>query len=465
MSRNTILNTDSYKPSQFPQYPVGTEQVNSYGEARSNKKWPKSLVIGMQMFCKEYLVGEVVTQDMIEEAEEILTAHGEPFNREGWQYIVDEYKGRLPVEIEAVPEGTYIENQNVLFQIRNTDPKCFWLTSYLETMLLRAIWYPTTVATNSKVIKDLIKSYLITTADNLDGLPFKLHSFGYRGVSSQESGWIGDLAHLATGFMGTDTLGGILAARKWYNEKMAGFSIPASEHSTMTTYGKEGEVEAFRNMIKQFGGKYPLFACVSDSYDIFKACEDLWGTQLKQDIIDSGSILVVRPDSGEPVSTVTKVVEILAEKFGTTTNSKGFKLLNNVRVIQGDGVDYDSINDILASVTSKGFCADNIAFGMGGGLLQDVSRDDLGFSMKCNEVTINGEKRDVYKQPVGCEWKVSKKGKLALIKKDGKFVTIRADELPQGSHGYAENQLKMVFRNGELLIDEDLATIRERSDV
>lgn len=469
---NLILDTDSYKPSQFLQYPKGTEYVNSYIEARSSKKFTKSVFFGLQMFLKRYLIGSVVTQADIDQAERYLKFHGVPFNLEGWQYIVDKYDGCLPVEIEAVPEGTYLENKNVLLQIRNTDPKCFWLTSYLETMILRGVWYPTTVATQSKEIKNLITEYLTETADNLDGLAFKLHDFGYRGVSAKEAGRIGGLAHLVN-FMGSDTLGALEYAEYFYNtmideNQTIAFSIPASEHSTMTTYGREGEVEAFRNMINSFkmnGGTAPrpLFACVSDSYNIFDACEKIWGGALRQDIIDSGSILVVRPDSGEPVSTVTRVVEILAEKFGTTVNSKGYKMLNNVRVIQGDGVNIDSIKAILDSLKAKGYSADNMAFGMGGALLQNVNRDTLGFSMKCNEATIDEETVDVFKQPVGCDWKISKKGRLALLENNGVYTTQQVSLLKKGSHGL-QNQLRTVFRNGELLVDEDFATIRARSN-
>ena len=154
LAKNIILNTDSYKCSQFKQYPPGTEYVYSYIESRGGL-WDVTVFFGLQAFLREYL-SKPITQNDIDVAEKIITAHGEPFNREGWEYIVKQHGGKLPVEIKALPEGTVIETKNVLVSIVNTDPKCYWLTSYLETALLRAVWYPTTVATNSYHSKKII---------------------------------------------------------------------------------------------------------------------------------------------------------------------------------------------------------------------------------------------------------------------------------------------------------------------
>ncbi|HBF09437.1 MAG TPA: nicotinate phosphoribosyltransferase, partial [Gammaproteobacteria bacterium] len=226
---NIILNTDSYKASHYKQYPHGAEYISSYIESRGGI-YSKTTFFGLQMFIKQYLTKPITLSD-IDEAEIIFTAHGLPFNREGWVYILEEHNGLLPLEIEAVPEGTEIPIGNVLVQVINTDPKCAWLTSYIETALLRAIWYPTTVATVSKACKTIIQKYLTETADDLTGLAFKLHDFGARGASSEETVAIGGLAHLVN-FMGTDSMSAIVAARRFYNADMAGFSIPAAEHST-----------------------------------------------------------------------------------------------------------------------------------------------------------------------------------------------------------------------------------------
>lgn len=235
MKQSIILNTDSYKASMFCQYPENTQTVYSYIESRGGK-YDELVFFGLQAFIKEYLLDPITMAD-IDEAEAIWTAHGEPFNREGWEYIVNQHKGYLPVRIKAAPEGTVIPVSNVMVTIENTDPKCFWLTTYLETALLRAVWYPTTVATNSREIKKIIRRFMEATGGDLGGLNFKLHDFGARGCSSNESAMLGGMAHLIN-FMGTDTIAAVVGAKRYYNEAMAGFSIPAAEHSVACSYGR-----------------------------------------------------------------------------------------------------------------------------------------------------------------------------------------------------------------------------------
>jgi nicotinamide phosphoribosyltransferase len=454
--KNIILNSDSYKYSQFNQYPPNTTVVYSYIESRGGV-YDATVFFGLQAFIKEYLTGPVVTMDMIDEAEAIITAHGEPFNREGWEYIVREHGGNLPVIIKAVPEGTVVGTRNVLATIENTDPACYWLTSFLETALLRAIWYPTTVATNSYENKKLILDYLEKTGDPTT-IDFKLHDFGARGVSSLESAGIGGAAHLVN-FMGTDTVEALLFSRRYYSADMAGFSVPAMEHSTVTSWGRENEVASYRNMVKQNGKPGGIVSAVSDSYDIFAACE-LWGTELKQDILDSGATLVVRPDSGDPAVVVKQCLQILEKHFGSTRNAKGFKVLNNVRVLQGDGINHASIRSILYTITLAGYSADNVVFGQGGALLQIVNRDDQKFAMKCSAALVNGEWVDVYKDPIHDKGKQSKKGRLKLIRDDkGEFFTCRETELTP-----YDDVLETVFENGVLIRDMTFDEIRANAN-
>ena len=458
--KNIILNSDSYKYSQFNQYPEGTEYIYSYIESRGGK-YDETVFFGLQAFIKEYLCGPVVTMEMIDEAEAIITAHGEPFNREGWEYIVKEHGGNLPVIIKAVPEGTVVGVHNVLATIVNNDPKCYWLTSFLETALLRAIWYPTTVATNSREIKKVILDALVRTG-NPDDIGFKLHDFGARGVSSLESAGIGGTAHLVN-FMGTDTVEALLFARRYYGADMAGFSVPAMEHSTVTSWGREREVDSYRNMVKKNGKPGGIVSAVSDSYDIFNACK-LWGTELKQDILDSGATLVVRPDSGHPATVVLKCIQILDEHFGSEVNEKGYKVLSNVRVLQGDGINIDSVKEILDTIIAEGYSADNVVFGQGGALLQIVNRDDQKFAMKCSAAFVNNEWVDVFKDPITDKGKQSKKGQLKLVKnggidKDGNpcYITVNHhDKMFNVLH----DELEVVFSNGKLIRDLTFDEVR-----
>jgi len=446
LSHNILLNTDSYKVSMWKQYPVGTTGVYSYIESRGGR-YDRTVFFGLQAFIKEYLLAPITQLD-IDIADEILTAHGEPFNRTGWQYILDTHRGYLPVVIRSVPEGTVVPVKNVLATIENTDPECFWLTTWLETALLRAVWYGTTVATQSYTIKQVILDYLERTGDP-STIDFKLHDFGARGVSSMESAGIGAAAHLVN-FMGTDTITGVLFAREYYNAGVSGFSIPAAEHSTITSWGRDGEVDAYRNMLTQFARPGTILAVVSDSYDIYNAASKLWGEELRQLVIDSGATVVIRPDSGDPVEVNRKLVEILGEKFGYTTNSKGFKVLNNVRLIQGDGINELTVRSILGAFMAMGWSADNIAFGMGGALLQIVDRDTQKFAMKCSAAEVNGKWIDVVKDPVTDSGKKSKAGRVTLwTNGTGEYVS-SVDEPKQWADQGWTKALVPVFWDGKL---------------
>ncbi|WP_428241052.1 nicotinate phosphoribosyltransferase [Gynuella sp.] len=453
--QNLILNTDSYKTSHFAQYPQGTEYISSYIESRGGI-FPSTVFFGLQMFIKQYLTTPI-TQADIDEAELICTTHGVPFNREGWAYILNTHQGYLPLEIEAVPEGAEVPTSNVLAQVINTDPACAWLTSYIETALLRAIWYPTTVATISRACHQIIAGYLTETADDLSSLPFKLHDFGARGASSEETVAIGGLAHLVN-FMGTDSLSAIVAGRRYYDAEMAGFSIPAAEHSTITSWGRDGETDAYRNMLNQFGGKNKVVAVVSDSYNLWAAIDDLWGGDLKNQVETMGGTLVVRPDSGNPVEVVPQAIERLMAKFGSHTNSKGYRVLPDcVRLIQGDGVNPGSIKAILEAMKQQGISAENVSFGMGGELLQKVHRDTQKFAMKASAICINGDWKDIYKDPITDHGKRSKKGRLALIRENGEYQTVARDTVPANA-----NQLVTVFRNGQLITEYTLDQVRSQ---
>lgn len=449
-----IVRSDSYKVSHHRQYPPGTQKVYSYLESRGGQ-FSHTVFFGLQYYIKEYLSRRITMED-IDYAEERFAKHfgdASLFNREGWERIVNVHGGILPLEIKAVPEGSLINNHNVLMTVVNTDEELPWVTNYAET-LLHKIWYPITVATISFQIRQLIKKYLIGTGD-VAGLPFKLHDFGYRGVSSEESAIIGGMAHLIN-FMGTDTMIAFEAAQHYYNEDMAGFSIPAAEHSTITAWGADYEEDAYRNMIQQFGDG-ALYAVVSDSYDIFKACENLWGDVLKQEVIDANAMLVIRPDSGDPVKVIRRVLNILGDKFGYTVNEKGYKVLDNVRVIQGDGVDYYSISAILDDMKTNGWSADNIAFGMGGALLQRLDRDTQRFAFKASAIKIDGYWRDVWKDPVTDSGKTSKRGRLKLINAGwGYSTTAHISE--------REDLLKTVWRNGETFGEFTMQEIRDKID-
>lgn len=464
---NFILRSDSYKYTHHKQYPPGTQHVYSYFESRGGQ-WDEVVFFGLQYYLKQYLRGNVVLSNDISNADKFIRTHiGEDiFNRIGWERILKVHDGRLPLEIKAVPEGTVVPTGNVLMTVENTDPELPWLTNFVETILSK-VWYSCTVATQSREIKKKINDYLVMTGDE-SLLPFKLHDFGYRGVSSEESAAIGGASHLIN-FMGTDTVSALPFIQEYYSPNgqfsMPGFSIPASEHSTITSW--TSEEDAMENMLDQYPSG--LVACVSDSYDIENACEKIWGISLRSKILNRKGTLVVRPDSGDPVTVVLKVLEILGEKFGYDVNNKGFKVLHpNIRVIQGDGVNIHSIGAILGNMRDRGWSADNIAFGMGGALLQQLNRDTLKFAFKCSHIDgeLNGQTfdRDVFKRPKTDAGKNSKAGRLALVRDaNNKYITIPFKGKEYS--GYPEDNLITVFKNGELLVDQSFTGIRMLAEI
>jgi len=362
------------------------------------------------------------------------------------------------LRIRAVPEGTVLPTRNVLFTVENTDPKVPWLTNYVETLLVQC-WYPMTVATNSYHMKCKIAEYLAQTADSMDKLPNMLHDFGYRGSTSVESAGLGGLSHLVN-FQGSDTLAALVTAQQYYGEEMAGYSIPATEHSTMTTWGRDNELQAVRYILDQIP-EGPI-SIVSDSYDLFNMLENIFGGELKDKIEkrrDGG--VVVRPDSGDPAQMVLRTLTILGDKFGTSLNGQGYKILPPcISVIQGDGICYESIEKILSTIKESGWSAENIVFGSGGALLQRLDRDTQRCAYKCSYVEVNGQGRPVFKDPITDPGKKSKGGRLALVKADGEFTTISEDEAR--SRGQ-QDEMEVVFENGELLKDWSLQEVRARA--
>ncbi len=466
MFDNIIKLTDSYKVSHAVQYPPGTTEIESYFESRGGE-YRETAHAGLQYFLRRYLEGQVVTKEKIDAAERFLLPHLGPgiFQRARWDYILEKHNGRLPVEIRSVAEGTIVPTGNVLMTIRNTDPECFWLTNYLETLLVQ-VWYPSTVATISREMKKILLAGL-----EKSGTPalidYKLHDFGFRGVSSVESAGLGGFGHLVN-FKGTDTMAALEVCEEIYHTPGAGHSIPAAEHSTITSWGKDGEVDAFRNMLTQF--PEGLVAVVSDSWNIYHACKHLWGRELKSQVLSrKNGFVVIRPDSGDPTKVLPEILDILGKEFGALTNDKGYKVLpDQVRIIQGDGIRRSTLKGICDAVMAAGWSLDNLAFGSGGGLLQDCNRDTQNYAFKCSRAVVNGEERDVFKSPVGASWKKSKKGKLVLVKHrmfetatGSQWATLQeSDWKCDVNTGMESDRLMPVFRDGKLLAEYSLDEVR-----
>jgi nicotinamide phosphoribosyltransferase len=300
----------------------------------------------------------------------------------------------------------------------------------------------TSVGTVSFEIKKILKKYLDLSGDP-SSIYFKLHDFGLRGVSSRESGMLGGMSHLVN-FKGSDNAISAYAAKELYDADLnnVAFSIPAAEHSSITSWGKGNEVLAYKNMVTQFSKPGSIYAVVSDSYDIFNAVENIWGKQLASYVKEKEGTLVIRPDSGDPVVVIPKLLTSLYKHFGGRKNEKGYVVLNNVRLIWGDGIEKIAIQSILSVIVDMmGFSVDNIAFGMGGGLLQHVNRDTQKFAMKCSAAKIDGTWVDVFKDPITDKDKTSKKGlfdesSMRILYNNGKIYSESFDDICKRSETY-----------------------------
>lgn len=456
---NICLLTDSYKLWHHKGYMPNTKHVYSYMESRTGAKFNKTVFFGLQYILKKYFEGVVVTEEKIKEAKELVDFHidNTVFNEEGWRYILEKHGGKLPVKIKAVPEGTPVDVSNVMLTIENTDPEVPWLTNYLETLLLQ-VWYPSAVATLSREIKIMLADYLDKTAENKNGISFMLHDFGFRGTTSLEQASIGGAAHLIN-FLGTDTVPALLIPNKYYhNEGCAGYSVQATEHSIMTARGKEGEFAVLKHVFDTT--PTGVLSLVIDSYDYENFLEQC-GTTFKQTIDARDGRTVFRPDSGDPVTVTLRCLEILEKYWTPRTNSKGYKVLpDNIRILWGDGIDYDGIRAILFAMKNNRWSAENIVFGMGGGLLQKVNRDTQRSAFKCSAQMYDNTWHDVYKEPKDLT-KRSKRGILALVKTaDDNFATVRANGIVPD-----KDQLQTVFLNGELTVDHKWEDIVKRAKI
>ena len=470
---NIILDMDSYKASHWIFLEENTEYSTSYIEARAGAKFSTTAFFGLQYLLMQDTFLKPITAQMVDQAERILTEHGEPFNREGWDYIVNEHNGFLPVRIRAVKEGEVVPVNNALVVVESTDPKfnAAWAASYIETKLMR-IWYPTTIATLAREFKKIIHRALLRTGtpalvddlfvNEITEADMKAVDFGSRGVSGKEQAMLGGAAHQIS-FKVTDNLLGMGMLMDYYGDGVTipSYSIPATEHSVTCSWGKGRELEFYQNIVRNVLPKTGICSVVIDTYDSMKAI-DMMGTMREE--IEKTGVIVHRPDSGDPVEMTEMVVRKLDEVYGSTVNVKGFKVLNPcVRIIQGDGIDLEMCQAILDNFEAIGYSADNITFGSGGGMLQLVNRDTMRFAMKASHVVVAGDARDIRKTVITDVTKASKAGILRLVKNSdtGEFRTINQHDTMDAKE---VDMMDLVYDNGVVCRWEDWQTIRNRSD-
>ena len=492
---NFILMTDSYKMTHHLVYVPKLQYLCSYMEARGGDM-PYTVFNMLQYYLIKYMAGTRITPEKIEQARAKNIAHFgfDCFDDKMWYHIWHQHQGKLPIEIRAVAEGTPVPVKNILLDIINTDPVCAALTNITETLLMK-LWAPNTVAAYGRLILELITRYHKLTSDKPEFLiPYMHHDFGYRGVSSEESAKILGAACLIN-FVGTDTFGALTLIDNFYNEFMAGFSVIATEHSVMCSYGgKSKEPEAYRNIIKTVKekcyyanpiSKVIIISIVSDTYNIYNVCKNILPS-LKDEFIGWSNYygctikIVVRPDSGVPedilfgtvnselsnelaldmnisvleaAELVSKgVFGILCDEFGSTVNSKGYTVFNDyIGVLQGDGISLTSLISIYAKCAQCKYDTMNLVVGSGGKNLQAHDRDEQKYAIKATQVIVDGEEIDIEKSPITDKGKKSKKGRMKLVRTGDSWFDLKT--LQHGDKGYdeAEDCLIPVFRNGEIL--------------
>jgi nicotinamide phosphoribosyltransferase len=476
---NPLLLTDGYKTGHHQQYPKGTTLVYSNFTPRSNKYGPngadKVVSFGQQMIMKQ--IHEAFDKEFFSKPKDEVCGE---MKRElslylGTDYDVTHFEqlhdlGYLPIAVKAIEEGTLVPIKVPILTIYNTLPEFYWVTNYLETIISNLLWKPITSATIAHTYRKVLSKWQDKT-DSEKGwfVDWQGHDFSMRGMDSVDATIASGLGHL-TSFSGTDSLPAIYGARKYYGESgFVGGSVNATEHSVMCAGSKDDEVGTFRRLLET----YPkgILSVVSDTWDLWKVCTEHIVT-LKEEILARDGKLVIRPDSGDPVEILCGdptnsvytddlptdsesarrkgVIELLWDVFGGTTNEQGYKVLDShIGAIYGDSITIDRADEICARLEAKGFASTNVVLGIGSFTYQYNTRDTFGFAMKATYVEVNGEGREIFKDPITddgtkksatgllsvhyldqsgelilqhkCSWKEEEEGILETIYKDGKF--------------------------------------------
>ena len=459
-----ILRVDSYKFAHPFAYPdENIEGMTSYGESRL----PSSETIvpfGLQILLKRYL-SQAVTMADIDTAEAFSIAHfgRKLFDRAGWEKVVRVYDGKLPLIIRAVPEGLPVRGRHPIYSVTVLDKDLYYMSAAFETMIQRGVWYPTTIATMDHSIHSKIKSRYLKTGADLNLLPFALHDFGGRGVTCAEQAEIGGASHTVH-FMGSDTDEGVVAANFFYKHSMSAFSVYATEHAVECSFGPNRE-DAIRYLRKQLKNTPPgaIVSIVIDGYDVYREAE-LLCTVLRDEIVASGAKVVFRPDSGDMMEVIPRLLSMQEMAFGYNLTSTGHKQIRHVGIIQGDGVDHDAIEAVLDMIIEMGYAADCVIFGSGGALLQKVNRDSLRFAQKACAILVDGKWRGIAKDPVTDHGKKSKEGVLTLVrsKMTGELMTARLDK--NSLNDEFEDVHRLVYHLGDLYNETTLDEVRTRSN-
>lgn len=480
---------DFYKISHRAMYPENTQYVYSTWTPRTSriKDVDKVVVFGTQAFIKEYLMDVFQEHFFNRKKDEVVAEYkrlisatlGDPSPET--KHLEDLHDlGYLPLSIKALPEGLVVPTRVPVLTIENTDPRFFWLTNFIESLASSELWQPSTSATLAMEYKKMMD--LNANETNPEGAAFTIfqgHDFSMRGMSSLRSAILSGMGHLVAGFAGTDTIPAISAAEYYYNadvtKELVGTSVPATEHSIQCSYNDD--MKYLRRMLSEV---HPsgIVSIVSDGYDFWDVITRVVPS-LKSEIMARkggpvGDKVVIRPDSGDPVLIVCGdpsapvgspeykgAVECLYETFGGTLSSTGYKLLDShIGLIYGDAITLKRAEEIFARLKAKGFASTNVVFGIGSYTYQYNTRDTFGFALKSTLCVINGQEKQIFKDPKTDNGiKKSQKGRVVVLKDGDSYAFKDGLSLTDSIKG---DLLREVYRDGKLLIDENFADIRAR---
>jgi nicotinamide phosphoribosyltransferase len=477
---NPLLLTDGYKVDHKRQYPDGTTLVYSNWTPRKSRidGIDEVVFFGLQYFLKKYIIQDFDLHFFKQPKEEVVKKYARRINnylgenQVGTKHIEDLHDlGYIPMVFKALPEGASVPIRVPMFTMYNTIPEFFWLTNYFETLLSAVIWLPCNSATIAKQYRKVLDKYAEETSSIPEFVDWQGHDFSMRGMGGIEAAVTSAAGHLLS-FTGSDTIPAIDFFEEYYSansdtELIAG-SVAATEHSVMCMGTTEGEYETFKRLICEV---YPkgIVSIVSDTWDLWKVLTD-YLPRLKDEIVSREGKVVVRPDSGDPVDIICGnpngkteqekkgVIELLWDVFGGTVNAKGFKeLVPQIGAIYGDSITVTRATAICELLKAKGFASTNVVLGIGSFTYQYNTRDTFGFAMKATYGEVNGEGRAIFKDPITDDGtKKSAKGLMKIELVEGKFILIDEVSWEEEQKG----ELKEVFRDGRLLIDQSLSDIR-----
>lgn len=488
MTTNPLMLIDFYKADHRRQYPEGTELVYSNFTPRKSRQADNENLVffGLQYFVKEYLVKqwtegffnqtkEKVVAEYKRRMDNALGKDAVPVN-----HIAELHDlGYLPLVVKGLPEGTIVTPKIPVVTVYNTLPQFFWLTNYLESLMSAILWKPCTSATTALQYRKTFQEYALSTVgdSDIDFVYWQGHDFSFRGMSGIEDACISSAGHLLS-FYGTDTVPAIDFHEQYYladsDQELVGGSVPATEHSVMCMGTKDNEIATFERLISEL---YPagIVSIVSDTWDFWQVITE-YLPKLKSQILARDGKVVIRPDSGDPVKIIVGdadatpgspefkgAIECMWEVFGGTTTSKGYKLLDaHIGLIYGDSITLQRQKAILEGLKAKGFASFNVVLGIGSYTYEYVTRDTYGFAMKATYGEVNGEARNIFKDPKTDDGtKKSAKGLLAVFETENGLLLKDECSWEEEKTGI----LHKVFEDGKVLNEQSLSEIRSRINV